>query len=423
MSYVSRMLQAVRKAPSRKLTIPCSQTIFGFGNNDSFQDVAECYSDNTGIYQTVDEIPWSDILLRRSRFSNVPAKSFASTKTGIWKRRLLRWLRLLVRDEITFCCLHDVVFCEHGARVLIVQSRHVNQVYSAHLPNFKVIQVSDENYEKRTKPIYDLAKELSDQYVDEKPGLTVFTNTTSIWLLRAYRLLHPERRIILRFHDIIDRQVGGHGIDRESVIAIVNQMREEGLVDEFESYHRTDAEKLHAIYRPNGVNPDFVLANDVPYRDRLYSFVGGSLRTRTRLEGFSIIAEAIKQLYPYTALSCVEQTANLRGGFWIPYSEFAKLYARSEIYVDLYRVCEDEGFSFRIPEALFLNRKIISNRVNLQNEPFYNPDRIFLIGIDPIERLQDFLEKDIKPLPEEILRLYDSRLWWTNNDPTKETLE
>ena len=420
MSYISHMLQAVREDPSRRLILPCSQTIFGFGNNDSFQDLAERYSDNTGICQSVDEIPWIDILLRRPRFSNVPSKDYALTKSGLWKRRFFRWLRLLVRDEINFCWLHDVVFCEHGPRVLFIQTRHGNQVYTAHLPNFKVVQISDENYESRTKPIYDLAKELHDRCVDEKPGLTVFTNNTSIWLLRAYRLLHPNRRIVLRFHDIIQRQVGGHGIDSENVIRIANEMREEGLVDEIESYHRSDAKKLHAIYRPNGVNPDFVLSNDIPYRDRLYSFMGGTPRTRKRLEAFAEVAEAIQKLYPHSARSCVEQIANLRGGFWIPYTEFAKIYARSEIYVDLFRVCEDEGFSFRIPEALFLNRKIISNRLNLRNEPFYSPERIFLIGIDPIERLQKFLEKDIEPLPETILRLYNSRLWWTDNDPMKE---
>lgn len=96
-----------------------------------------------------------------------------------------------------------------------------------------------------------------------------------------------------------------------------------------------------------------------------------------------------------------------------------KLYARSEVYVDLYRVDEDEGFSYRIPEALFLNRKIISNRTILHDESFYSPERIFLIGIDPIERLKSFLETDIEPLPEEVLRLYDSRLWWTDDDPMK----
>ena len=421
MLNMSRLLRAVREDPTSKLPLHFPQTVYGFGNNNSFHDLAERYFDNTGIYQTVDEVPWSDILLRRSRFSHIPSKALASTNSALWKRRFFRWLGLLVRDEILFCWLHDVVFREHGPRVLFVNSRHVSQVYSAHLSHFKVVQISNENLENRIKPIYDLAKELHDRSVDEKPGLTVFTNNTSIWLLRAYRLLHPNRRIVLRFHDLIHCQVGGHGIDGESVTRIVTQIREEGLVDEVESYHRIDAKTLHATYRPNGVDPDFVLANDVPYRERLYTFVGASsntLRNSTRLDALAEVTEFVKMLYPNAARACVRKMADIRG-FWLPYTEFVKLYARSEVYVDLYRVDEDEGFSYRIPEALFLNRKIISNRTILLDEPFYSPERIFLIGIDPIERLKSFLETDIEPLPEEVLRLYDSRLWWTDDDPMK----
>lgn len=414
------MLEAVRANPAHRITLPYSQTIYGFGSNDSIQDLAECYSDNTGIYNTVDEIPWFDILLRRCRFSSIPRKQFALTRNGLLKRRFLRWFRLVVRDEITICWLHNVVFCEHGARVLIVLSRHVKQIYSAHFPDFEIIQVSNENRESRTKAIYDLAKELRTRCLDEKKGITVFVNVTSVWLLRAYRLLHPNRRIILRFHDFISSKKNKQDVDSEDIIRLVNEMRKEGVVDEVESYCRTDAERLHALYRPNGVNPNFVLANDVSYRDRLYSFVGASQRNRKRLERLDTVTKIIRKLYPNSSRFCVEQMADLHGGFWIPYSEFAKFYARSEVFVDLYRVCEDEGFSFRIPEALFLNRKIISNRVNLQNEPFYSPDRVFLIGIDPVERLQSFLENDIEPLSEDVLSFYNSRLWWTDNDPLRD---
>lgn len=84
MSDVSRLLRAIREDPFRKLTLSGSQTVYGFGSHDSFQDLAERYCNRTGIYQTVDEIPWFDILMRRSRFSNIPAKDFASTSSGLW---------------------------------------------------------------------------------------------------------------------------------------------------------------------------------------------------------------------------------------------------------------------------------------------------------------------------------------------------
>lgn len=91
-------------------------------------------------------------------------------------------------------------------------------------------------------------------------------------------------------------------------------MREEGLVDEIESYHRTDAERFQAIYRPNGVDPGFVLGNDVPYRERLYSFVGYSSRTRSN-GGLSTVNEVIKKLYP--KLSTQLRREDGKSSWWV----------------------------------------------------------------------------------------------------------
>ena len=102
---------------------------------------------------------------------------------------------------------------------------------------------------------------------------------------------------------------------------------------------------------------------------------------------------------------------------WISYNQYLREIAASEIVIDLTRNCQDEGFSFRIAEALFLNKKIITNRLIILNEPFYSPERIFLIGHDSYLRLDSFLQNDLAPLPESILKFYNSRLWWTDQDP------
>ena len=102
---------------------------------------------------------------------------------------------------------------------------------------------------------------------------------------------------------------------------------------------------------------------------------------------------------------------------WLPYEEYLREAALAEVAVDLTRLGQDEGFSYRVAEALFWNKKIISNRRILAEEPFYSPDRVFLIGVDPLERLPEFLEADLDPLPPDILKLYDSTLWWTDRDP------
>lgn len=215
----------------------------------------------------------------------------------------------------------------------------------------------------------------------------------------------------------------GARLGRKEILGFVETLRREKVIDEVESYNFDDARALKGKFRPNGVNPDFVFSVDVPYRERLYSFTGTSEESQeSRLRGFSIIDETVRKIYPKTSKWCVAENHDPRDG-WLPYCEFVKKSASAEICVDLFRLDPEEGFSFRIPEALWLNRKIISNRLCLKEEVFYSPERIFLIGVDPIERLRSFLEADIEPLSIEILNFYDTRLWWTENDPVWESRE
>jgi hypothetical protein len=51
------------------------------------------------------------------------------------------------------------------------------------------------------------------------------------------------------------------------------------------------------------------------------------------------------------------------------------------------------------------------------SEPFYSPKRVFVIGRDSEETLRAFLERDIDPVPKDVLDLYDTSLWWTPRDP------
>ena len=78
----------------------------------------------------------------------------------------------------------------------------------------------------------------------------------------------------------------------------------------------------------------------------------------------------------------------------------------------MYRVTADEGFSFRIPEALLLERKIITNRSIVLKCDFYDPSRFFVIGYDSPNRLEEFIKGDFKALCPEIKNRYDCRTWW-----------
>lgn len=136
------------------------------------------------------------------------------------------------------------------------------------------------------------------------------------------------------------------------------------------------------------------------------------------MDALNDIRKEIVRIYPNVDHWIVEHSV-LGSSAWKPYKEYLEETVRAEVVVDLVRIGQEEGFSYRIPEALFLNRKIITNRLILRDEPFYSPERIFLIGVDPVSRLKTFLESDLEPLPDEVLRLYDARLWWTDEDPRR----
>ena len=96
----------------------------------------------------------------------------------------------------------------------------------------------------------------------------------------------------------------------------------------------------------------------------------------------------------------------------ISYSRYLGYVSKSEIVIDMCRINQQEGFSFRIPEALILNRKIITNRRLVLSSDFYDASRFFVIGYDSINRLESFVKGNLEPLHPDILKNYQCNDWW-----------
>lgn len=187
------------------------------------------------------------------------------------------------------------------------------------------------------------------------------------------------------------------------------------IVNSIESYSKLDADYLHCIYRPNAVNPIFMKKLNTNYRTSLFLFLGSSVIKGADIRSAPLlpIYHKLISIYPKSKLWLKSEILTK----FIPYKDFVKQYAMSEVYIDLYRLSPNEGYSYRIFEALWLNRKIITNRANIDKEIFYSKDRIFRIGIDNIDTLKAFLETDIRPLDHNILKYYNSLLCWKESDP------
>lgn len=69
------------------------------------------------------------------------------------------------------------------------------------------------------------------------------------------------------------------------------------------------------------------------------------------------------------------------------------------------------GLTLRPLEALFLNKKLITNNSNIQFEDFYNKNNIFILGKDNIQELNVFLTLPIMKIDNKIIMKYDFSNW------------
>lgn len=376
------------------------------------------YFSRVQTYTSLKEISWHEIITRRFRVISVPRKNLCTSNSDIWKRRFIRWMQLSVKLELMSYIIHNILLCDHGQKVLIALGHHVAEIYKTHLSNFKVIEWPEGVNLLDVKNILDNYNQLLLHYCDDSSGIIVFSNPCVPELLQLYHRLHPNKKIIVRFHDRITHGVHPQ-LTSKQICYFINNLLSDNTIHSVESYYKDDAMLLNGLYRPNGANPTFMNKIKTNFKSYLYSFAGTSSKSShtPRLQHIHTLQNELRKHYPNILEWTSEQIIETDSKKWQPYQTFAQQSALSEVCLDFYRLGPNEGFSYRIIEALFLNQKIITNRTNLIEEPFYSPERVFVIGKDNINNLKRFLESDILPLPDSILKYYNSQLWWTDEDP------
>lgn len=89
--------------------------------------------------------------------------------------------------------------------------------------------------------------------------------------------------------------------------------------------------------------------------------------------------------------------------------ELLTFYRESKTIIDLVRESQT-GLSFRFFEALALNKKVITNNINVKNYNFYNANNIIIID-DDIEIKETFLETKYNLIPESIYTQFTIKEW------------
>lgn len=169
-------------------------------------------------------------------------------------------------------------------------------------------------------------------------------------------------------------------------------------IDEIWTYNRFDAKKYKLKYAPQ-----FYC---LPKRDAYASvksdliFLGKDKGRGNALNQLKSDAESQNLVCNF----CLAKKNNIK------YSDYIDDILCSRCIVDL--VPDQEcGLTLRPLEALFYDKKLITNYEDIVNYDFYNKNNIFIIGKDNIRELADFIKKPYKKNDGNIIKSYDYRNW------------
>lgn len=102
-----------------------------------------------------------------------------------------------------------------------------------------------------------------------------------------------------------------------------------------------------------------------------------------------------------------------RGDEAISYEESVKNIMHSKCIVE-YVQHNQSGMTLRPLEALFYNKKLITNNSNTINYDFYCPENVFILGKDKFEDLNVFLETPCRITTRELVEKYCVKSWFNH---------
>ncbi|MBD8083739.1 glycosyltransferase family protein [Chryseobacterium caseinilyticum] len=94
----------------------------------------------------------------------------------------------------------------------------------------------------------------------------------------------------------------------------------------------------------------------------------------------------------------------------IPQTEVLKQYSKSKAILDFQRN-NQAGLSFRVFEAMALEKKFVTDNQDIKNYDFYNPENILILNKDFSNIEKSFFETGYQKLPEDIHYKYTLDHW------------
>lgn len=196
-----------------------------------------------------------------------------------------------------------------------------------------------------------------------------------------------------------------------------------GLFEKFYVFDNTDYEEYRHTYDNLLLTTNFyfetIQIDEVRVKPKSVCFVGSYLENRMsyieelteflKKENFDVdvkllcTKEKMIEKYKDSGIDFISEP--------LTYGEMVQHVQKYEALLDFDNSAIHQGLSFRVFEALFYKKKIITNNVLIKGFDFYHPNNVFIWNNDNLFRLKEFLDKPMVKIDQHIVDKYSFNNW------------
>lgn len=260
--------------------------------------------------------------------------------------------------------------------------------------------------EKKIENYYTILNETYLFKIARKLGLPFFALFFGKWKKEIYNY----DKIILfdnGFRNSIAKYIKKRNPNIKTVLWFWNPVTEYSqnflknrYIDEFWSYNKYDAKKYNLKYNSQFYSQEVVLKKAEVVNDIL--FLGTD---KGRKESLNRLNTEFQTNGIITNFQIIEKSNQ-----YISYEKYLDLLASSKCILD-YNLEINSPLTLRVMEALFLQKKLVTNNLDIINYDFYNANNIFVIGKDNIEDIKGFIDSKYQKINPKIIEKYDFSKW------------
>lgn len=233
-----------------------------------------------------------------------------------------------------------------------------------------------------------------------------------IYFLKYLHKKYPQARIIYWIRNTLFAEDYHTGITPENIGKFLGMQKSLGF--HVADFDKGDCRKYNLLYAPQvwqmkELEMQKKTAKDVKIKYDIFWY-GQDKGRIPKIKKIKGICDSQKLTYWFRTLKNWREQYpsdlnNLLIDKAITYKQYVSKVLESRVILDILQDGQ-EGVGARPVEAMQLKRKIITNYKGIREYDFYRRENIFILGIDDLHDLSDFIHSPYKELPQEIVNRY-----------------